>query len=74
MSQGLFIALAYLGSVAAGLAVTAFLWPPWYELAPVIPLIERLTHVALAVTSVTMTRRASWRLRWGSNCLPAYRS
>ena len=51
MRQGLFIALAYLGSAAAGLAVTAFLWPPWYELALVIPLIERLTHVALAVTS-----------------------
>ncbi len=45
MKRALFIGLAFL----SGAAVTALFWPPWYEMAPVIPLSERFVRAAMAV-------------------------
>jgi hypothetical protein len=45
MKRALFIGLALL----AGAAVTALTWPAWYEMAPVIPMSQRLVRAAMAV-------------------------
>jgi hypothetical protein len=45
MKRVLFIGLALL----AGAAVTALIWPAWYDMAPVIPMSQRLGRAAMAV-------------------------
>lgn len=76
MRRLLFVGLA----VFAGAAVTAFLWPAWYDIAPVIPLSERLARAAMAVapgivvTSVGLQLLAglplvSWFATWTGNLL-----
>jgi hypothetical protein len=41
-------------SLLAGVAASVFAWPPWYDLAPVIPLAQRFARAAIAVASGTV--------------------
>ncbi len=50
MRRVLFIGLAFF----AGVAVTMLLWPPWYDMAAVIPLTQRFARAAIAVASGTL--------------------
>lgn len=81
MKRVLHVGLATL----AGAAVTTVLWPAWYDVAPVIPLSERLARIAMAVapgvvvTSVGLQLLAglplvSWFATWTHNLATGTRS
>jgi len=65
-------------SLLAGAAVTALSWPAWHEIAPVVPVIDRVLRVAISVApGIVVTaiglellaglRLVSWFATWTNN-------